>query len=481
MPAEAVEILGETTCQAIEDSVAALEELGELAATEDPFKDKTRPSDINLDSLKPKHAEIVRNFGSSSKPFKGLRHMQISKFARKVGSKVRGLDEDMRDRCKFAENSLGYLEEDIETAQETLDEEGREDSAVDILRSAMESVFSTAQRVPSKASYQTVENTYLAAIAGQELRRVNLATKNPITSPSGWATDTVGKIIEEVKLRLSGYRELEGTINGLSQRGSGAFEALSQLIKIEQLSEVVYLLSVVDATKRLLPTADELEEGEQEAVLATEGYLTSQIDTVIATLRDTAPDILDEKVASEDLRRLGSSSLATELQQKELGRKRAEVGENVITGITDAKNVLRGGGRLEPAKGQSKKEVQQRAQDLHALRDGNDQRLLEREESGVIMATVTGHFETFREVIEKVKLHASNGNRDAFPADRANVIDEIKKFDLEGAMRKISAVLEDPNRRVYVEKILKPEELKRLKATVKEVLEPEDSSQSNAG
>jgi hypothetical protein len=187
---------------------------------------------------------------------------------------------------------------------------------------------------------------------------------------------------------------------------------------------------------------------------------------------------LDKKAVKEDLKNLSTPYLAKELQAREVQRKRNEVGVDVIASITQAKNVLRGGGRLKPGKGQTKKEIQQKAQDLHDIRYEDD-RLLEREESGVIIAAVSGHFDSFRRVVEKVKLHTSNSNTDAFPADRSSAIKEIREFGLEDALQKISGIIENPDRSPYIERVLKPEEMKILRTKIKEVLEPEktDSTQ----
>ncbi|HEX5798309.1 MAG TPA: hypothetical protein VFX79_03045 [Candidatus Saccharimonadales bacterium] len=477
VPPEAIELLGAETCEAIADKTTRLERLDRLASTPDPFKNDYRPSDIDLGFLKDDQAEFVVGYHTDSNPsafYKRFGPMKLGRITKKLLRAAPRRKRDLIKRTKSAAKDIALLEDQTSSASENADGplpiEGSE-ALVD------QSTW-TAEQIPPRSSFQTLRNMYTVAGGsfehGTRGAHAGKSTSGDFMQGLSQGVSTMGAVIRK---RLDGMKSLFSDSDSLRRRGTECHRLIIGMVKNSQVFEASGLLDITAAAKQQLPRAGSLEEDELEQVAAVEQYLAGQVDIVEAVIREADPEAISKEGLSA-MQWIRTPSVSIEREQREIQRKRAEVGEDVISGITQAKNVLRGGGRLRPPEGQTEKDVQQKAQDLHSLTDGDGERLLEREESGVIVAAVTGHFDRFRKVVDKIKLHTSNGNTDAFPADRAGVINEIRGFDLEGAMRKIHDVLGDPNRHTYIEKVLKLEEVEKLKAKIKEVLEPEEPQPS---
>jgi hypothetical protein len=139
---------------------------------------------------------------------------------------------------------------------------------------------------------------------------------------------------------------------------------------------------------------------------------------------------------------------------------------------------MRGGRRLKPDNGETEDGIKQTADQLYALKDSDDNKLLDPEEAGLIMSMVTGKFEGFEGVIKAVKRHAANGDLEAFPAERVSVVRELSHFDLAKALAKIGSLLESPDSKLLLERVLGIEEARQIQATVALALEPETTDKS---
>jgi len=140
------------------------------------------------------------------------------------------------------------------------------------------------------------------------------------------------------------------------------------------------------------------------------------------------------------------------------------------TQVTQAKEVLRGGGRLQ--NGKEKDSLREQADELHRLVDDETSaRMLEPEESGVMIAILAGKFDGFYEVLARVQSGEGDEIVETVRQLRPEVMRELENFSLEAVLERIVRTLSDPIKRQEIDKILTHVGLREVEAKVSETLE----------
>ncbi|HET7673611.1 MAG TPA: hypothetical protein VFK11_03815 [Candidatus Saccharimonadales bacterium] len=472
VPAEAIEVLGEETCLAMATTVEAIGRLENLANTPDPFE-KDGPSNISLGAFKPEHAALIANYQSAEQAFAGLSHKQKFRLPTRTARKIPDIHDRVLEMRDYAEPVIREFEDDVAKAGGPEGADRDIDEATELFIELFEKMYSASEELPTRSAVRMVENAYDITIEGYKYRSSHLH-RSRMGRHLGRPPKPTTEIIELLQGMLKGFKGELASVNALRKRGSETHGAIVGLIRTEQVKQAVILASDIGAIKGHLAGVAR-QDGQLERALSVERYITGQAEVVESVFENAGPQISKGRLSATDVEKAKEPALAREIEQSEISRKRALIGGNVMAGISQVKNVLRGGGRLEPAKGQDGDYIKRKAKKLFGLVDGNQQRLFEREESGMIVAIITDRFDDFREVVEKVKMHASNGNLEAFPAERLDAVREISGFDLDKALRKIQAVFEDTDLYTSLEKVLDLKEIEKLGSTLEQALEPQTS------
>jgi hypothetical protein len=472
VPPEAIEVLGEETCLAIATTVEAIKHLEDLAGTPNPFEADS-PSNISLGAFKPEHAALIANYQPGSEALKNLGHRKIFKLPTKITGKIPDLHDRILEMRDYAEPRVKEFEDSVSTARESEDGTTDVDNAIDNFNDLFKKMHDASDELPTKSAIQIVENVYLLAIEGYKYRSSYMHNSR-MGQHLGRPPKPTTEIIALLQDMLKGFKGELSSVNALRKQGTSAYGSLIDLIRAEQINQAVSLVSDIGEAKRQLAEIGE-QDGQLDTAFRVERYVVEQAEVIALPFEGADPRLLKNRLTINDVERAKEPVVARGIEQKEISQKRELIGRNILSGITQAKNILRGGGRLNPTEEQDEEYVKRKANSLFGLVDGNQQKLFEREESGVIMAIITDHFAAFSDVVEKVKLHTSNGNMQAFPAERMDAVREIKGFDLDKTLRKIQYIMQDPNLRLYLERALDLQEVEKLKRILEQALEPQTS------
>lgn len=463
----AAELIGDEALGYIDRSDRVLSELDRLGSTADPFAHDERGSEADLSFLKPKQTEIVMNYHGPSRPFTGMTAREIAKFGRRSAMRLRGIHKDVLERLEDAAPVLKEVGEEItRTAVESPN--NLRVSMLPELQQLMGDLVAARDRSPSRATFVVVDNLYAATVSSRS-HATNIMENRGLTL----IPRKMGEFTDDIRRRQTTFKEVARAGGKFRASGSELFKEIRGLITIEQIKEAAALLDIVDAAKQRLPAGNGLEGDELEATIAAEEYLTASAARAASILKDSDPSILRDKKLGPIIRRL-SQHTPGRSRETESEEALPALGNDVLGQLTEAKNIMRGGRRLKPnGNGQTEREIKRTADELHALKDGEENALLNPEESGVIVAMVTGKFESFARVFTAIRQHAGENGMGAFPADRLTVAHELNRFNLDAALAKIGALIEDPDTRLMLERVLGVEKTREVQETVSRALEPE--------
>jgi len=223
----------------------------------------------------------------------------------------------------------------------------------------------------------------------------------------------------------------------------------------------VHLSGVFESDPALAPAA------KSEAYIAEKARLARDI------LKRVGAKELDNPEFARVVNQLASTNLtAAERAKLEADRQARSAG--LSRQITVAKDVLRGGARLTEGR-RDKQQLSEKIDLLHSLTDEENQRLLEPDERGIIVATLVGQLESFIKTIRRVK-GSSDEEVQTIARTRPDVMKELYEFDLDAAFIKLGGLLENPEIARQIGQALDYDEIQKIRLAVENYPAPHSES-----
>jgi hypothetical protein len=470
-----IELLGEDVVMALESQRDTLARIDGLTRVENPFR-IIRPHKMDLPFLEPGEVEKVaghRAKGWSREDVAAMSAFRSSKLISKL--EISGGEEhkELASRSKQASSRLDQTDEAIDAAFDDQPDRNSEPD-FDKIQAFIDSLVETAEILPSPTSIDVLKNMHTAT-AGL-LRHRYEGLKRPISRKFSQRITTAA--LEEIGGLSTSVENLGNHVHKARNHGTACHEKITSIARNEQARTALRLLETMGDAKRLIPPLGDLTQGQVAIAIDTESYLASQVGAVEATLRSSAPAFLHRPEVQSTIRRLRSPDTARAMEAKQSHQENGQAKELSVH-VSEARDVLRGGQRLEPAKRKpgngNVDQVRQKANALYHLRDGRDRRLLEPEESGVIIAIVTGRFGNFTGVIDRV--NAGNGDEalEIIKRERPEAIKALQEFNLMDASAKINDLLRDPDLGPKFIGILSADEIAKIEKTLGGILDTASS------
>jgi len=471
-----LELLGEPTVQAISERVESLEWLASLAQSVNPF-DQDGGLDVDLGFLTTEQAEQIRNFnadrwrGYIAPMTGGLDAFRVNRLNRLILKHVLDIGEELKSAVQPAISQIDEVDEALKVRTETLDPQA--------IASLWEVLRDACTHLPSKPTEAVVENLYLAILENEKhfngllhtrsrnrLQR-NIAKSNDAVNAQ--ARTLAHGLFEEAK-------ESRREVQRMRRLGSSCHQRLVVLVKAKRVREATQLLDVLDASTQRMPRTAQPVGDELGAALAAGQYLATKAELIHSLLQDLNPGLLAHSDVQAKIRQIQA------LGHPPISEPRHAAADNAVSpvvnvNVTEARDVLRGGRRLKPAKGQTEREVQEKADALRALKGAEGERALEPEESGIIMSIVTGKFGSFVQVLKQLR-EIDDTKLTTVPLERRTVIQQLKRFDLSAALTNIANQLDDPSIRTQFINILGFEGLNEVRQNVVKALKQSPTTDS---
>jgi len=474
VPAEIVEVLGEDTVAEVEAVSEELRILEELSKTPDPFL-IDRPSEIDLSSLDPEVRNVIENYESlrtlrSVKRMKEnlivIKLLKASFAGRRVTTEVRWVDNATR-RNKSTQQVLGILEEDLSRDQSRADPHYVKPS--DRIKARLAQLNAGAQKLPSSSTMQTLKNFGLLSIDEIKfVERRDVMALLPLPR----------MLKKDLSYKQKGAEKIEvvaAEVEETRRWGKALHKDIVELTKSSEETVVLELLESLAAIQRSLPS---VFEETPDLALVSEQYLEEKTLVIEKHLRRTSARSLNEPAVRASINRLRGRPLAQSLEAN-LVKEKAESASGFNKQITEARDILRGGTRLDVTK--ELPNPRALGTDLHNLATDAQQktRLLTPEESGLIMAIIGRRFASFLEVLQKINEGENDENLNTIAAQRPDVIKELQRFELDRCIESLLDKLFDKNQRNQFASVLSEASLSKIEIALSHYLNPPESNASN--
>jgi hypothetical protein len=465
---EVIELLGDSVVTAVEGYSEHLTYIDGIANTENPFT-ASRPSEVDLTFLKPEQAARIEAYPDNRWSRTDLRDM--SRLTRvRLGYKLGSSSTKIHN---IVENKIGSTGLDLQINGINMDKAFKDypdgGTSLDFTKVQffIDSLDFIAGRLPAKATMAVLDNIYCATADLYRYRRE--AFRRTSGQPTLKGPKIAAEIVAEADQLRSDLTKLDSIAKTIRSRGAKQHESLMQTVKTEQGMVALQLLDFIGSAKDVLPRREGLTDAQLEKVKDADSYLGSQVDTVEAALASADPGFLTNPNLQAEIKRLRAPVLATTTKEQP---QPIQEGTRVLSSqVSEARDVLRGGRRLKPQKGQTVQEIQQKADSLHSLRTDSGDSLLEPEESGVIMACVTGKFGSFATIIERVSQGGDDGQLTTVEQARPEAIKILRDFNLLEASIKIKDLMEDEVAYPKLIEVLTGDETSSVQITVSKFIE----------
>lgn len=457
-----VEALGEDTISSIEAYGDALVAVEGLTSSENPFG-IDRPSEIDLSFMDPKAAALIEK-GDPSK-FDGTTLWALARYRRRIIKVGNTTGPEIYKRKESVRSSLIEHIDKVNEVFSDVGEEGGERFDIAQTLAFMESLFTVADKLPTESTLRVFENIYKTEIRTSKLFTRRWLGRRAILAPRV-------KKVPKLSQKLYGYleeiaknaSELSHQTREVRRLGSGEYKRLIQLVGREKPFIALEILAVVNMAKVRLPVmAEQLTETEVEATLKAELYLARKASEVETILQELKPDTLRNPEVKSAINYSQATKLADHLRANR--DREDQLKTQVLNSqVTETRDILRGGRRLYIGRDSAEKI----ADALHGLRPGEekDRKLLEPEESGIIVSILANKFDVFIAILERVKMRIPDEALSLVQQSRPEAIGAIKNFDAGLGLRKIWEVINNAEQCRALANVLSYEEIQKIRSTL---------------
>jgi hypothetical protein len=467
VPSELAIVLGEDMRDAFIIVTDSMRQAEAISKERNPFRIREgSPDDVTLDFLHPEQIEVVKRYPEerwSRGFFATMNKRQMVKFNGKLAKGSEKLASTVFAQRKSYRDRLAALGDTICNAM-AASHDDPEAFDVYTTRDFLTALEEMAGQLPPRSTQAMVENLHSAAIDGYKLQTAVLGHSTPFTTP---------RIIESLQQQKIAVRNSAPSLERLCEYGSKVHKVITDAAQNKQVYEIDRLIKLISIAKQQLPFPEGLTTSESKQVLVVEEFLITQVDIIKEAIRDLKPGLLGRQEIHQVIKRLGNPEFA-----KALGQKQSTEAQPIPDGlnhqINEVRDMLRGGRRLKPAKGESLKTVHEKADKLRALRDEKGERLLEPEEAGVILAITLDRFDGIITVIDYAKSVNGNNEMGSLSTEQAKVIRELKDFNLQATLSKIISFTKDPSKLPTLGEILGFENIGKIRSTIDGVIAPDE-------
>ena len=458
--------------------------LDRLAHTPNPFI--VRKSDkIDLSEIKPELAHTVEEFREGGWAQPGLRFLIGKSRAERTTIKL-----TTGELVVAALKAQARLSDNVETSRSALTRISQDISSITMRHAEgtaalelaeatvlMEALTGAAQQVPSEPVIRGLGITLEAAFAPSRYATRILRTRHEPFSILGRVGQAVSRLGSEKAYKAleaaKGKRKLECSISLVREEGTSWHKALVGVLRTEEVRDAVLLLHDVVTAKQQLPEPEQLEVEKFDKARAAEQYLVAQADMARTIIQRLDPSRFGKEALQETLKRARTDTFAGAMVTRqalaaETSRREAE---GRVPNLSTARDVLQGGRRLPPPKGLSEHDIQQKADALDEMKNSyTDKKALTHAECGIAMAIFTGQYGQFEKTWANVK-SMDETIIAAISSRKREPLTQLKDFDLEKALQKISAFLSrTPHQQKVADILGSTSEMKQLHKSVKKIL-----------
>ncbi|HEY5152649.1 MAG TPA: hypothetical protein VII55_01615, partial [Candidatus Saccharimonadales bacterium] len=468
---------------AVTERLDRLSLVGSWAQTRNPFAVRTGPVEPDLSALSPELEEFVvdyragrasqNNFGLSDGHFVANERARVIKTSIKLG--VAALQLQVR-----LENHKDATASDLTSTARAIGELSAEDQAGDAAEfdlnrvgSLMVALTDAAERLPSPSSIEGLRVIYAARNApmDHQHRALRRRVSRPFSIVSRfWQTASVFGLETSLKVMRIGAKakDLGRDVTQTRETGSRYHGELVGLLKAQRVREAIQALGVISDAKDQFPGPEGMDSAAQGTALAAEEYLAAKANQARATIIAIDPRRFDK---DEQLQAISNrarttsfaAAVATKHSLEEAVRREAyeaAIGGPDFRTVSEVRDILLGGRRLSVT-GKSHTEIMATATTVADIAiEDRGKRSLNHEECGVVMAIVMDRFDDFTAALQAMK--GMDIDPSAPLSRRVERIQEIRDFDLDHALVKISAFLSDSERRRQIASIVGREEMRRV-------------------
>lgn len=441
---EVIAVLGEETVLGIEQLSHSIDWIDELAHSPDPFDNKDRSGEADFSFMKPKQVAQVEDFIAAradrkgrEELLKGLRSSILAGRSFKLGKLAYAAYAVSRLKIKKVRSTLDRCGTDINELVNSQSQGHRLD--LEAAEAHVNTLSKAGLNLPTETTLQIIRDMFKIAenlqqkISERSLSRLVRATADR-------QKRRISPNVEKVE-RLIEYSQLTGRL------GSVNHELLQSLVQEEEVVFVASLLELVMTSKESLAARLETGEPQSAATLEAERYLAKKAETTESVLRNIDPKILD----LPEIKSLFGGLRTTPLADVEQSRKEHEQLERISglsNQITEARDILKGGRRLESSKDLPNPETV--ADDLYNLLSDEEKkiRLLSPEESGVIIAILADRFSSFLDTLERVQRDAPDDEvLKTVTGLRPGIIKSLHDFNIVQHTKRLTEILQSERRK----------------------------------
>ena len=464
---EVVSTLGEDRVFRIEDVCTSLEYLEGISSSPNPFNQEGRGVDLSF--LKSSQLTRVKEFALDLSDG-GERYEKM----RSMGPLARAL---LHNRLlRTGETASGHCWRQIEDVQRGLEStavlingllsgysesEGTTHPDLEAVAGYLKTLEELSRALPSKGTMDAVTDISQATSDSLDNIHNRIQSLHVLTLAQILIRDT-----EKMCSRVKALREYWRSVGRF---GHAEYESVRAAVKLEQCVSGLELLEVVEETQSRF-VRDPAIKTESDAALKTEAYLTDRTAYAERVIGSIDRKILEEPRIQRAFERL-EHTRPSNTKRLELDQERIAQASGFSNQVTEARDILRGGGRLRPSS--DLPQPRAKADSLHdlALEDGT--RLLEPEESGVIIAIISNRFTGLLGVLERV--HSTGGDEvlETVEGVRPDVIRTLRGLNLKDVMTQLSTLLNNQKTRQILMGVLTPAERERIEQTLAEFYRPE--------
>lgn len=457
---QVVELLGLDRVREIEQVSAQLAWTTELARTPSPYLEDG-PNEIDLSDVRPEYRKRIEVGSFTGGGIPSNKRMRPLKKALKIGKKA---DMDFHQRHMSVKVGLNHLAD--ETNRKFYDFiTDPENNSLDFaaVLEFLDSQRELAAELPSRGSLKTLENIFVVYRNSLQLR-----LQRVIFHPA--LGGLIKRSVSYIDARARNVRLMAKDAAAIRKAGTRQHEDMLSMIKVENILLVSELMDRVEERKiALIHLVDNPVDDQIDALRLSEEYLNSKVTLSESVLRESGFGGIDDPRTRADIQRLGTSALANALKLKQEQADQDKV-KPFSQKLTEARDILRGGRRLQ--NGGNGGTIQKMADGLHNITmPGERNRLLEHEESGLIVAIVLDKLGNLQEVLSKVQASEKDEIIEILERSRADVIVILQHFDLQKAMTNINNVLGSYAARQRVDEVLGHEAMKKLEIAVEDFLQ----------
>src|SRR3989344_2813648 len=454
-----VSLLGRETVLGLEKYGRLLGSIGELVNLPSQFG-SGGPNELDLSALSEEHRARIESLNPRAPRTRLVSNFQGHRAIRIADRYLDGFSE----RSKYVDDALNRYDEKLQARYGDYSQHPIAKGPLDfeMLAEDLKLLEQIAGQLPSQASLDTLTNVYAISKRDAAAKLRNLRYPSLARRVMNWTQDGVTS-----RMNVVGYRQR--AIGSLRKRGGTLHRKTLSLAATEGRVQASMMLDTVKGAKgALAEILQQMPDHDISAIASAEEYLRTKVIFAEQCLSQFG---LEKKspALEEGIRQLGSTVLVDSVAER-TAQERQDRAKPFSTQVTQAKEVLRGGGRLQ--NGKEKDSLREQADELHRLVDDETSaRMLEPEESGVMIAILAGKFDGFYEVLARVQSGEGDEIVETVRQLRPEVMRELENFSLEAVLERIVRTLSDPIKRQEIDKILTHVGLREVEAKVSETLE----------